>query len=61
MALDRAIVVHGAAYVDPAMVASQGRIGRSQGCFAFEQGKVAEVMELLGEGRMIYAAKPGAA
>ena len=58
MALDRAIVIHGAAYVDPALIAKQGRIGRSQGCFAFEQGEVAKVMDLLGEGRMIYAAKP---
>ena len=57
IALDRAIVIHGAAYVDPALIASQGRIGRSQGCFAFEPGEVATVMELLGEGRMIYAGK----
>ena len=57
MALDRAIVVHGAPYVDPSLVAAQGRIGRSQGCFAFEHGKVAQVMDWLGDGRMIYAAK----
>ena len=56
-ALDRAIVIHGAAYVDPALIAAQGRIGRSQGCFAFEQGEVARVMERLGEGRLIYAGK----
>jgi len=57
LALDRAIVVHGAAYVDRSMIASRGRIGRSQGCFAFEPGEVATVMELLGEGRMIYASR----
>lgn len=57
LALDRAIVIHGAAYVDPMLIASQGRIGRSQGCFAFEPGEVATVMELLGEGRMIYAGR----
>jgi hypothetical protein len=57
LALDRAIVIHGAAYVDPALIASQGRIGRSQGCFAFETAEVAGVMERLGEGRMIYASK----
>jgi hypothetical protein len=56
-ALDRAIVIHGADYVDPALIAAQGRIGRSQGCFAFEQGEVARVMERLGEGRLIYAGK----
>ena len=58
MAMDRAIVIHGAPYVDPALIPRQGRIGRSQGCFAFELDEVGEVMELLGEGRMIYAGKP---
>lgn len=57
LALDRAIVIHGAAYVDRALIASQGRIGRSQGCFAFEPHEVAAVMDQLGEGRMIYAGK----
>ena len=57
-ALERAIVIHGAAYVDPALVAAQGRIGRSQGCFAVEACRIAEVIERLGEGRMIYAGKP---
>ena len=59
LALDRAIVIHGADYVNPGMIASQGRIGRSQGCFAFEPGEVATVMERLGEGRMIYAGRVG--
>jgi hypothetical protein len=57
MALDRAIVVHGAPYVDPALIRAHGRIGRSQGCFAFELHEVRDVMEALGEGRMIYAGK----
>lgn len=57
LALDRAIVIHGAAYVDRAMIAARGRIGRSQGCFAFEPAEVATVMDLLGEGRLIYASK----
>ena len=56
-AFERAIVIHGAAYVDTALIAQQGRIGRSQGCFAFEQGEVSRVMERLGEGRLIYAGK----
>jgi len=58
MALDRAIVIHGASYVDPSLIASQGRIGRSQGCFAVEPGEIAAVMAALGEGRMIYAGRP---
>jgi dipeptidyl aminopeptidase/acylaminoacyl peptidase len=57
LAMDRAIVIHGAPYVDPALIDMQGRIGRSQGCFAFEHGEVGEVMERLGEGRLIYACK----
>ena len=61
MAMDRAIVIHGAPYVDPSLIARQGRIGRSQGCFAFELGEVGAVMDLLGEGRMIYAGKPAQA
>ncbi|MEO6388094.1 MAG: murein L,D-transpeptidase catalytic domain family protein [Croceibacterium sp.] len=56
-ALERAIVLHGAQYVDPALIASQGRIGRSQGCFAVEPGEIAALMEQLGEGRLIYASK----
>ena len=58
LAFDRAIVLHGAPYVDPALIAQQGRIGRSQGCFALEFGEIDGAMELLGEGRMIYAGKP---
>jgi hypothetical protein len=56
-ALDRAIVIHGADYVSKTMAARQGRIGRSQGCFAFDPAEVAEVMAVLGEGRLIYAGK----
>ena len=59
MALDRAIVLHGAPYVDPALIAAQGRLGRSQGCFAVELAEIAPVMDFLGEGRLIYAGKLG--
>jgi hypothetical protein len=56
-ALSRAIVVHGAWYANADMVASHGKLGRSQGCFAVGERDLAEVFERLGEGRMIYAAK----
>jgi len=56
-AMDRAIVIHGADYVSHTMARQQGRIGRSQGCFAFAPEEVVEVMQELGEGRMIYAGK----
>ncbi|MBO9518564.1 MAG: murein L,D-transpeptidase catalytic domain family protein [Porphyrobacter sp.] len=59
MAWDRAIVLHGASYVDPSMISARGRIGRSQGCFAVEQREIATVMEQLGAGRLLYAGRPG--
>lgn len=55
-AFERAIVIHGASYVDEAMARNVGRVGRSLGCFAFEQGAIGEVLELLGEGRLLFAA-----
>ncbi len=56
-ALMRAIVVHGAWYANPEMIAQHGKLGRSQGCFAVAEGDLARVFDLIGEGRMIYAAK----
>lgn len=56
-AYGRAIVIHGADYVDRSMARDQGRIGRSLGCFAFEQGTINEVLEQLGEGRLLFAAR----
>ncbi|WP_235912684.1 murein L,D-transpeptidase catalytic domain family protein [Croceibacterium salegens] len=56
-ALDRAIVIHGARYVDPSLIGSQGRIGRSQGCFAVEVGEIDRVISRLGAGRLLYAGK----
>lgn len=56
-ALDRAIVIHGASYVDPAWIDSRGRIGRSFGCFAVEDCEINRVMGALDEGRLLYAGK----
>jgi hypothetical protein len=56
-AFERAIVIHGADYVDMGMALRQGRVGRSQGCFAFEQDEIAEVLRLLGPGRLLLAAR----
>ena len=52
----RGIVVHGAWYVN-AELAARGALGRSQGCFAFQQDQVAHVIDQLGSGRLILAAK----
>jgi hypothetical protein len=54
-ALERAIVIHAASYVDPSVAQTKGRIGRSWGCFALNDEEVSRTMDWLGEGRMIYA------
>ena len=56
-ALERAIVIHGAGYVDESMIDAHGRIGRSFGCFAVEDSAIGAVMDRLGEGRLLYAGK----
>ncbi len=55
-AMERGIVIHAASYVDPSLVAVQGRIGRSQGCFAVNPRVIAQVLEQLGPGRLLFAA-----
>lgn len=52
----RGIVVHGAWYVNRDL-AARGAIGRSEGCFAFEQDQVGQIIDRLGAGRMILALK----
>ncbi|ARU16477.1 murein L,D-transpeptidase catalytic domain family protein [Croceicoccus marinus] len=56
-AMDRAIVVHSAWYAEPDMVEQHGKLGRSQGCFAFPFADLDTVFAHLGEGRLIYARK----
>lgn len=56
-ARDRAVVIHGAWYVSPEMVRDHGKLGRSEGCFAFSQTDLAQVMNRLGPGRLIYSDK----
>ncbi|MET0371824.1 MAG: murein L,D-transpeptidase catalytic domain family protein [Sphingobium sp.] len=53
----RAIVVHGADYVSEEHVATWGKCGRSEGCFALAQHMLPQVLGLLGPGRMLYADK----
>jgi L,D-transpeptidase catalytic domain len=52
---DRAIVVHGADYANPDLIRTMGKLGRSEGCFAFPQAKLVEVIARMGPGRMIFA------
>jgi len=56
-ALSRAIVVHGAWYVNEQVIGHSGILGRSQGCFAVADSSLPEIMARLGPGRLIYAGK----
>lgn len=53
----RAIVIHAAWYVGPEIVARQGRLGRSDGCFVFSEADIGLVLDRLGRGRLLYAGK----
>ncbi|HMT45267.1 MAG TPA: murein L,D-transpeptidase catalytic domain family protein [Chakrabartia sp.] len=57
LAEERAIVVHAADYVGEDVLRMQGKLGRSQGCFAVRQDDLSLVLARLGEGRLIYASK----
>ncbi len=53
----RAIVIHNAWYAEPDVIAQHGKLGRSEGCFAFSRASQWRVMNRLANGRMIYADK----
>ena len=53
----RAIVIHNAWYAEPEMIGIHGKLGRSEGCFAFSRADQWSVMRKLAGGRMIYADK----
>jgi len=54
---ERAIVIHSAWYANPEIVAQQGKLGRSDGCFAFGHRDIALVLDRLGPGRLLYAGR----
>ncbi len=51
----RAIVVHGAWYADPALIATQGKLGRSEGCFVFGEELLPQILYKIGPGRLLFA------
>lgn len=53
----RAIVIHNAWYAEDEMIAIHGKLGRSEGCFAFSKANQWKVMSRLADGRLIYADK----
>jgi len=53
----RAIVIHSADYVSENHIATWGKLGRSEGCFVVAPHLIAQVLGLLGPGRLLYADK----
>ena len=54
----RAIVMHGAPYVDPAFAATQGRLGRSWGCPALREAVARQVIDFVRDGGVIFSYYP---
>ncbi len=57
-ARSRAIVMHGADYVNPVLINTQGRIGRSWGCPAVARDVANQMIDTLKEGNLVYAYYP---
>ncbi len=57
-ALERAIVMHGAAYVNADFAAKQGRLGRSWGCPAVRQAVARKVIDTVRGGGVIFSYYP---
>jgi hypothetical protein len=58
-AFDRAIVMHSAEYATQEHLETWGRLGRSNGCFAFSPYDFNEVLAQLSGGRLIFADRLG--
>jgi hypothetical protein len=54
----RAIVMHGARYVDPALASRQGRLGRSYGCPALRPIVARQMIDTLKQGQLLFAYYP---
>ena len=57
-ALERAIVMHGAPYVDAVLATQQGRIGRSWGCPALREAVARDVIDIVRDGGVIFSYYP---
>jgi len=57
-AMERAIVIHGAAYVSDAVVRKQGRLGRSWGCPALREGVAHDLIDAVKESGLVFAYYP---
>ncbi|WBO24013.1 murein L,D-transpeptidase catalytic domain family protein [Sphingomonas abietis] len=54
---ERAIVIHSAWYAGEDVAIRQGKLGRSDGCFAVSPADIALVLSMLGQGRLLYAGR----
>jgi hypothetical protein len=59
-AMDRALVIHGAAYVNSRVVQSFGRLGRSWGCPALDRRVSASIINRIKGGSAVFAYYPDA-
>ena len=59
-ARERTIVMHGAAYVSGATIASRGRLGRSWGCPAVRPAIAKTLIETIKDGSLVFAYYPDA-
>ena len=57
-ARDRAIVMHGAPYVNPAATRTLGRLGRSLGCPALRPAVARTIIDTIKEGSLVFAYYP---
>lgn len=57
-ARDRAIVMHGAPYVNPDLAKRVGRLGRSQGCPAVREGVARTLIDTIRGGSAVFAYYP---
>ena len=53
-ARERAIVIHGAAYANPSVIESAGRLGRSFGCPALPQAVSKEIIDTIKGGSLLF-------
>ncbi|MCJ2184385.1 murein L,D-transpeptidase catalytic domain family protein [Novosphingobium sp. 1949] len=59
LALERAIVMHPAWYVDETMIDKWGKLGRSEGCFAMSNENFSQALWHLSGGRLLFADRIG--
>ena len=60
-AFERAIVIHGADYVNEGIIGQLGRLGRSQGCPALSPAASARIIDMIKDGSVIFSYHPSAA